>query len=742
MIGFIVSISYAENDIENELLSKMVEIVKNTAGWWATEEISDAEFLNAIEFLVNNSIIQIDSLPNVETSKNIPQWIKNAAGWWATEEISDVEFLNAIKFLINSGIIIIETNDNEKDTSKGTIEYLDDLSFLEQIVIPDKQSTHFINSYGFRSPEIPEEKPSDTFRVILVGGSTMYGSGVNDQNTIPALLQKKFNLESNKKIEIINAGVSGATSLTETKLIKEKLVKFSPDLILVYDGFNDIKRYFGENVSLETSVHSEKWLSPIDWKKRWIELCKLGDEHNFQTIVTLQPFLSTGDKLHTDKEKSFTLAYKFTEILSKEYHMYAEELSEIDQNCSAAYDLRYIFDDYLGGIYWDYVHVGNSGNEIVAEIFYKIIDNHILNTNYENDITEYSKQKNNFRELLLEKIGGGIFDVNVNDKNFFGLHISNQDFSNMDLHGANFRHSTLENTDFTNSNLSDSVFGSANLKNIDFTGSDLSNINANNIKIDNSLFVKTKLNGANFLGGTINCSGEMNFGFLCFNDANLENADFSSTSLMNLDFSNSKIYNTKFINNISILVNFPDGITADFSGAKLPQSEFKGDLDNVVFGCSEFWCSDFSNKSMKRSSGLVYASGTNLSNTDLSKRDLSNLVFNTYTVNDIYNILSSQENYDFFSKQGTKLRFSNLSETKFIGNDLKFVDFTGSDLSFSNLSDTDLRYVDLTGANLTGANLTSADLTGADLTGAIIDGGTVLESAILNCIGHEVCTGQ
>ena len=48
MIGFIVSISYAENDIENELLSKMVEIVKNTAGWWATEEISDAEFLNAI----------------------------------------------------------------------------------------------------------------------------------------------------------------------------------------------------------------------------------------------------------------------------------------------------------------------------------------------------------------------------------------------------------------------------------------------------------------------------------------------------------------------------------------------------------------------------------------------------------------------------------------------------------------------------------------------------------------------
>ena len=78
------------------------------------------------------------------------------------------------------------------------------------------------------------------------------------------------------------------------------------------------------------------------------------------------------------------------------------------------------------------------------------------------------------------------------------------------------------------------------------------------------------------------------------------------------------------------------------------------------------------------------------------------------------------------------LRFSNLSETRFIGNDLKLVDFTGSDLSFSNLSDTNLRYV----------NLSGADLTGADLTGAIIDGSTVLESVIFKCIGHEICTGK
>ena len=35
--------------------------VKNTAGWWATDAISETEFVNAIEFLVNNQIIQVSS---------------------------------------------------------------------------------------------------------------------------------------------------------------------------------------------------------------------------------------------------------------------------------------------------------------------------------------------------------------------------------------------------------------------------------------------------------------------------------------------------------------------------------------------------------------------------------------------------------------------------------------------------------------------------------------------------------
>ena len=41
---------------------------------------------------------------------NVPDWVKNTAGWWATDAISETEFLNAIEFLVKVGIISIESS--------------------------------------------------------------------------------------------------------------------------------------------------------------------------------------------------------------------------------------------------------------------------------------------------------------------------------------------------------------------------------------------------------------------------------------------------------------------------------------------------------------------------------------------------------------------------------------------------------------------------------------------------------
>ena len=50
-----------------------------------------------------------------------------------------------------------------------------------------------INNIGFRGDDISIEKPNDTYRIFMVGGSTTFGVVVNNDETIPAYLQNYFN---------------------------------------------------------------------------------------------------------------------------------------------------------------------------------------------------------------------------------------------------------------------------------------------------------------------------------------------------------------------------------------------------------------------------------------------------------------------------------------------------------------------------------------------------------------------
>ena len=58
--------------------------VKNNAGWWADGAIDDAAFVQGIQFLISNKILDIPETASGESSGDgIPSWIKNNAGWWA-----------------------------------------------------------------------------------------------------------------------------------------------------------------------------------------------------------------------------------------------------------------------------------------------------------------------------------------------------------------------------------------------------------------------------------------------------------------------------------------------------------------------------------------------------------------------------------------------------------------------------------------------------------------------------------
>ena len=104
--------------------------IKNNAGWWSDDKIDDFTFAQGISFLIKNKIIQISNLPTtpdgeiiIEKDIVIPSWIKNNAGWWADDNISDSDFLYGIKFLEENNIIQFQS-DVDYEKSKNIEKHL------------------------------------------------------------------------------------------------------------------------------------------------------------------------------------------------------------------------------------------------------------------------------------------------------------------------------------------------------------------------------------------------------------------------------------------------------------------------------------------------------------------------------------------------------------------------------------------------------------------------------------------
>ena len=315
--------------------------IKNNAGWWADGLIDDSAFLQGIQYLIKEGIMVIPPTETTDTSQSdqqVPAWVKNTAGWWADNKISEAEFVNAIQYLIKGSIIQIP-NQNDSWVSDAfrvnscefehipALNKLDnearmeiclskEIPYLKESLVDKENVEQSINSFGFREPEFSKEKPESTIRIFLVGGSTMFNAEEPTEFTIAGYLQKKIdNLNLDYNFEIINAGTGFGWSKTEAKMIKEKIFDLQPDIIFVYDGWNDLGHHFDGNTNEKI------------WSERWQETCELGKQRDVKIIVALQALLGFGDRLLTDQEyKNYFIsqAPKFQQY----YPLYIEQLNE------------------------------------------------------------------------------------------------------------------------------------------------------------------------------------------------------------------------------------------------------------------------------------------------------------------------------------------------------------------------------------------------------------------------------
>jgi hypothetical protein len=94
--------------------------------------------------------------------------------------------------------------------------------------------------YRGRAPSMPK---ADEYRVLMIGGSAVYGKGPLSL-TLPAQLQRLARHGGSPQVSVYNWGVVSQVSGQELATLAHRAGRFAPDLLVVYDGGNDFYSSF------------------------------------------------------------------------------------------------------------------------------------------------------------------------------------------------------------------------------------------------------------------------------------------------------------------------------------------------------------------------------------------------------------------------------------------------------------------------------------------------------------------
>lgn len=289
-------------------------------------------------------------------------------------------------------------------------------------------------------------KLNPDYRIFMFGGSTMWGSGVRDEYTIPSLLGSYLNRKG-YHVEVINFGESGYVNTQEViVLMKELRQKNIPTLVVFYDGINDIFSSFqqGKAGIPQNEFNREKEFNTLISKKRsllvFLESLKtlasirfinditkpnqdanisytdqelkllaeetvglyhenmrlvysLGEESDFKSIFYWQPTIYNKKNLSDyEKERAFDVEYLKNFMKSVNNYMIT---NDVNHQSLYYYDISEIFYNEKEPVFIDYCHVSEYGNSVIAKRMAKDIISILESASeQENEKTEVPSPEN------------------------------------------------------------------------------------------------------------------------------------------------------------------------------------------------------------------------------------------------------------------------------------------------------------------------------------------------------------
>lgn len=234
--------------------------------------------------------------------------------------------------------------------------------------------------------------------IWMFGGSTTWGTGSNDKNTIPSLIEKLTNIST------LNLGETGYNNTQELNLLLKELVKHKPKIIIFYDGVNDVgkcmkdlnyfstgqetvlqsalgetyskkliiaplkilekvKKYFKKNQNTKPSYDCDTNISKAEkiaktFVNNWIAVQLIAKKNNIKFIPILQPtiFTSTSNKdylsINNELKKQYEILY---ELIKKELSKKKFKYLNLENSLNKA-------ENY----FIDFCHLSPNGNMKIA----------------------------------------------------------------------------------------------------------------------------------------------------------------------------------------------------------------------------------------------------------------------------------------------------------------------------------------------------------------------------------------
>ncbi|HXQ27950.1 MAG TPA: GDSL-type esterase/lipase family protein [Gemmatimonadales bacterium] len=157
--------------------------------------------------------------------------------------------LSALVVGAGVGEIVVRHHERHRHTPPGTMPFLYYRSArygYSLVRNSDYYGWAHVDGEGFRGREVSVTKAPGSVRLMIVGSSTAFDVMVagGDSAAWPARLEYWLNrlAGDSAEFEVINAGVPGYSAADDLIRLELELYRYHPDIIVFYDGHNDLSR--------------------------------------------------------------------------------------------------------------------------------------------------------------------------------------------------------------------------------------------------------------------------------------------------------------------------------------------------------------------------------------------------------------------------------------------------------------------------------------------------------------------